>query len=546
MGRKCAQIFCCCLITFVTLYCCNYVASAPIVRVARTHRHSSPRRALSPTFLAPRSVKSSYGDVRSDKEVHFREPFIKDYTSYNQFPKFVNGKYKFKSLDIDIRLLQNKTLDRDAVLSCVNAIGAIDTFILLDKGELRISQHSNAAGDNGEANVLCADSGLSNFTMAMLHGAYNPDTQLLLWKQQLERREFKMLTVEELMADVTTLDVNKERRFILESFRNLARERGIERVHAEPIGWKYIPTQKLVDVIVRILPIDLVVSWQFRLTPGGKPLIIHNAVVKLLGMNRKGGNGHDRCTPKVLYTKFARCVMHSLDMPGFRFRSLKRVLSTMATTRGTHPSPKVGDAERIGDGSTVCSPHDDKQQFIEVSGLGRVRYNILIKIMRILENVLEGNTQEYALSSRTPSVKGDPFPRPFWVQILNVLVNGKYFKFIPLLILYEEQTDSYHLCTLGIEVKPMSKPNIWNPWNSTYMMRSIEAIPQMYHGVAFADSHYFKFTDEQIMKLLSIYKPLKHLDIKGYYNGNRNADKDMVKKIIHIEPTKQYMVNIVH
>ncbi|GBE62625.1 unc-13 homolog D-like protein, putative [Babesia ovata] len=475
-----------------------------------------------------------------------REPFIKNAAYYNQFPNFVKGKYNFKDLDIDIRLLQSEILERDEVLSCVSAIGAIDTFVLLDKGELRIAQRSNAALDDGAAHALRAGSGLSNFTLAMMHDAYNPDPKLMQWKQQLEQKEFKILTIDDLMADGTTFDVDKERCLLLDDFSNLVKERGVECAYAEPIGWKYIPTQKLVDIIVRIVPTDCVISWKFRLTPGGKPLIIHKAILKILEMSQKSDKGCDHRDLKLQYPKLARCVMHTLDMPEFRLRPLRRVLSTTMAKHGIGPSLKVGGPENKVGELTVDSANDDKKQFIEVSGHGRVRYNVLIKIMRLLENTLEGNTQKELGISRAPDVKGDPFLKPFWVQIVNILLNGKYFKFIPLLVFYVEHTDSYHLCAREIEVKPMSKPNIWNPWNSAYMMRTIEAIPQMYHGVAFADSHYFKFTQEQILNLLSIYKPLKHLDIQGYCSGNRCADKEMVRKIIHIEPHKQYMVNVVH
>ncbi|GIX62354.1 helix-turn-helix domain-containing protein [Babesia caballi] len=537
MGKKWARIFVHCLLALAAQLWSEYAVAArraaggrggptrrPGLGVARTHLTAF----LGPTRVGRRSLRCGTGEERVEESQ--RERFIKEVRHYDQFPKCAEGAYAFKYLDVERGQLISGDVGYDNVLALVGAIGAVDHFVLLPKGELQLALHGGGdAHGEGWAGGLAAESCVSNFTLAMLQGYSGKDLAAEQYMQQLRQREFKVLTVDQLMESTRPADAATEREAFLSGFNALMRQRGIEQQCLEPIGWKYVPTQKLVQAFARVLPGDQVVAWVFQVYPGDKCPVTHNAAVKLYeaaqGEEAAGEAKKQKWRPSLL----ARCSICTLGVPPFRFGSLKDVELSMGravSAKGHHH--EVGAARGL----------EDKEQFIKVSGYGKVRLNLMIKMMRALDGALEKVQSAYSVDDpKSLTVRGDPFPRPFWVQMLRILLNGKYFKFLPLLVFYVENEGRYHLCTRGIEVRPIRAPEVWNPWEKMYLTRNLDLVPKMYRGVEFANTHDFEITKEQIEHLLALYKPLAHLDISG---GGRDPEKQAAK-VVHIEFGRQYM-----
>ncbi|GFE52607.1 PTS sugar transporter, putative [Babesia ovis] len=513
--------------------------------------HDARRRTLSgkipshsATFLDVRPYLSTYlyrKDGQNCLKSSNKEPFIKDIRYYNQFPKFAEGKYSLDSLHIDHEIVGSKALTRDEIAAFISAIGNVKSYCLLPRGEVKVSYHADINDKDQNPIVIPVETCVSNYTLGMVKQAFQKSDHMAEWMKQLEEREFKMISVEQLFVEPAEINPKRERELFVQEFNAILTEHGIKRRWVEPIGWKYIPSQQLLGVYAKVVPHDICFSWAFRLLPGHKPLVINQVSFKLRNLYNKRLKDKGISVTKIGTWKLAQSEVHTYDTPGFKLRSysdlklqmIKRKRQQRRTTESEHPQLKE------------IALH--KPQFIEVSGGGRLRFHLLLKIMNMLDTLMEGKQTGYTPGDpATLTVGGDPHPHPFWVRILNIMVNGKFFKYVPLLVFYVQQDDMYHLCTRDIILQPDAKPSMWNPWQRNYSMRHMELVPRAYRGVAFADTHQFQITDDHIKQILMRYKPLSHLDITGYCNGVTNQMKEKVKNIIHIEPQKQLMVNIVH
>ncbi|ORM42085.1 uncharacterized protein BXIN_0948 [Babesia sp. Xinjiang] len=551
MVLKWTHIFFKCLLVFWLLQYTNIAHSSRQVCAEQRRRPGGRNSHLSASFLVRKGPQSEYCNQRVTRhslQSSSREPFIKDVAAYDQFPKFAQGRYSLKNVHIDDKIIDNSSFDLRDIVSAINAIGILRDFVLLPNGELRLSLHPDSNVDDVAAIPLSSDSCISNYTLAVVQQAFNKDEDTEEWIKRLDESEFKPIDVEDLIQEAQQIDPVKERESMVQEFNTIMREHEIKKSKLEPIGWKYVPTQKLIGVYARLLPTDKCISWMFRSLPGDKPLVIYGASLKLRMLKHDQETPGQDSQPERLAWPLAQSDIHMFDNIEFKLRSFRHLQATMQKWSKRHLDSRAKDKpSQNTEANTATEIELLKPQFIEVSGMEKLKFNMLMKIMRTLDETLVDVIRDCEPVLRGKcTAKVDSHPRPLWVQILNVLINGKYFKFIPMLVFYIDHEDKYCLCTRNIILQPETKPYLWNPWKTSYAMMNLDNVPKAYREVLFADTHQFKITEKHIQHILTMYKPLEHLDISGYLSGNANPLKRAVKKIIHIEPHKQLMVNIVH
>ncbi|KAK1938492.1 hypothetical protein X943_001722 [Babesia divergens] len=541
MGRKCSQYFALYYIAIALVNWCGLALARQADSAAfGRHRKLILQRA-STAFLLPNSLNPRFNwwkcqDIPTERVVC--EPYIKDIPYYNQFPSFVEGKFSFTKVDVDPKALGNGNPINADVISAIDAIDRITHFRLQKNGNLHVTMRTDVAEQGDSTRQANTETSMSNFTIGIIKQMYEQDPGVDEWMQHLKQKEFNVPAIADIIEDTGEIRAKHQRNEVTAILKNIIRECDIKQSHLEPIGWKYIPSQKLVEVLVRLTPIAKVVMWIFKLLPGYKPLMIHEARIKI---SNDATKDYARQKNKV----FAQCVMTTYNNTRFRIRRLVDVDTTTNTRSNKDLPTDYCSTDTTMQHNGDSKPLDRKGQLVEISGAGKIRINMLIKLMRIVAENMDTKDTKYVAGAQKPTMQGDPYPQPFFVQKLHIIVNGKYYKFLPLLVFYVETTQTYHLCTREIQVQPREKHSLWNPWNRKYMNINIEHVPHMYIWAMFAETRHFQITKQNIQSLLALYKPLQHLDIQGYYSGTSDSQRERVKNIIHIDETRQYMVNIV-
>ncbi|EDO05192.1 hypothetical protein BBOV_I000990 [Babesia bovis T2Bo] len=479
----------------------------------------------------PRNTKKWYSAI----EVTNKEPFIKNINYYNQFPKFVEGSYAFKEVHINQEITDKKVLSQQQVINLISALGNVKTCILNPKGELKLTYHQEINKETTNATLLKDISCISNYSLGMV--TYNEVDNRDLPDRNIDLDEED--SVETLLDDIGYIHPEKYRAEFVEDFNALLIKGNIKNHWIEPIGWKYVPCHQQTTVYAKVEPSDIYISWQFKMLPGHKPLIINQGSFKLRAVRKRRKTPVNGTNIAIDSWPLATCRIFTIEPPRLELYGYSEIQRAQLAHQNRYRIPTIAA------NTPMLDIH--KPQFIKVSGNGRLKFHILLKIMQILNSEFRTQQQDNMLH-QTDLNTGVVTPnfRPLWVRILSIMLNGKYFKYIPLMVFHDVISKKYHLCTRDINVDPIDNPVLWNPWQRGYAIINAELVPKTYQGSMFIDTLDVHITETHIKQLLMAYRPLEHLDIAGYYTGVSNPDKKAIQRIIHIEPEKQLAVNIVY